>query len=352
MASTQPVPQTKAAATAYQPTPPEQAVLATHLARKKARPPAPRMRESRDDDGVGVIGFDHPKPAVAQVLLMEALGTLDPDFLDGLLLQLDAVSIPGRRSEGLGLNFMLAMVRGVKPRDEIEAMLAAQMAAIHVAAMTFGRRVKPSAVPRMDAAAASFAKLARTFAAHVDTLKRYRGGAEQKVTVENVTVNDGGQAIVGQVEMKGVEMNGVAMAGVEMGPRENPRTTPCTGAATEEPAEAIAGVRTEIPRTTPCTEAVTEEPAEAIAGVSTEIPRTTPCTEAVTEQPAEPMARASTETPRTTPCTGAAASARRETDPGSSPEIPWTTSCTGAVNGRRRPGAYMRGFAQNPGTTP
>jgi hypothetical protein len=38
----------------------------------------------------------------------------------------------------------------------------------------------------------AFNKLARTFAAQLEALKRYRTGGEQKVTVEHVTVNEGG----------------------------------------------------------------------------------------------------------------------------------------------------------------
>jgi hypothetical protein len=200
-----------------QPTPPERAVLATHYARRKDHPPAPRLRLSVRD-GVGEIGIEHPNPAIARALLMEALGTLEPDFLEGLLLQLADAEIPGKTSEGLGLNFMLAMVKGIRPRDQIESMLAAQMAAVHLATMRFAGRVAPGQrIGQLDAAAGSFAKLARTFAAQIETLKRYRCGAEQKVTVEHVTVNDGGQAIVGQVEIAG--------------PKDH-RTTPCTGTCT------------------------------------------------------------------------------------------------------------------------
>jgi hypothetical protein len=36
----------------------------------------------------------------------------------------------------------------------------------------------------------------------VEALKRYRTGGEQKVTVEHVTVNQGGQAIVGNISGK------------------------------------------------------------------------------------------------------------------------------------------------------
>jgi hypothetical protein len=40
-----------------------------------------------------------------------------------------------------GINFLLAVVKGVEPRDQVEAMLAAQMAAVHNATMTFARRL-------------------------------------------------------------------------------------------------------------------------------------------------------------------------------------------------------------------
>jgi hypothetical protein len=97
------------------------------------------------------------------------------------------------------VNFMLSIVKGIEPRDQLEAMLAAQMAATHNAIMTFARRLNHvENSPQQDSAERAFNKLARTFAAQVETLKRYRGG-EQTMRVENVTVNDGGQAIVGNV---------------------------------------------------------------------------------------------------------------------------------------------------------
>jgi hypothetical protein len=34
-------------------------------------------------------------------------------------------------------------VKGIRPQDEIEAMLAAQMAAVHLATMTFARYLWP-----------------------------------------------------------------------------------------------------------------------------------------------------------------------------------------------------------------
>jgi hypothetical protein len=131
---------------------------------------------------------------------MESLGTADCDFYAGLLTQLANVGTQEKTLDDRGTNFMLAMVRGIGPKDEIEAMMAAQMAAVHMTTMTFARRLAHvDNIPQQDSAERAFNKLARTFAVQVEALKRYRTGGEQKVTVQHVTVNEGGRAIVGSV---------------------------------------------------------------------------------------------------------------------------------------------------------
>jgi hypothetical protein len=95
---------------------------------------------------------------------------------------------------------MLAVVKGVKPKDPLEAMLAAQMAAIHMATLTLARRLADvEIVPQQDSAERALNKLARTYVTQMEALKRYRTGGEQKVTVQHVSVSEGGQAIVGNV---------------------------------------------------------------------------------------------------------------------------------------------------------
>jgi hypothetical protein len=74
---------TRGLAKPYEPAPHERAALEAYLARKKQAPLAPRLKVS-DGDGVTKIAPDHLEPAIGQILLMEALGTTDPDFLDGL----------------------------------------------------------------------------------------------------------------------------------------------------------------------------------------------------------------------------------------------------------------------------
>jgi hypothetical protein len=57
-------------------------------------------------------------------------------------------------------------------------------------------------IPQQDSAERAFNKLARTFAAQVEALKRYRTGGGQTVRVEHVTIHEGGQAIVGNVSQR------------------------------------------------------------------------------------------------------------------------------------------------------
>lgn len=114
-------------------------------------------------------------------------------------------------------------MRSIKPRDELEAMLATQMGAIHIATMMMARRLNHvQSLPQQDAAERALNKLARTFTTQMDALKRYRTGGQQKVTVEHVTVNAGGQAIVGAVTRGG----GRGDNGKQRQPHA-PRPAPC-----------------------------------------------------------------------------------------------------------------------------
>ena len=98
------------------------------------------------------------------------------------------------------MNFILSVVKGIQPKDQVEAMLATQMAAVHMASMAFGRRLLTvKDLPQQDSAERAFNKLARTFTTQMEALKRYRTGGEHKMTVQHVIVSEGGQAIVGNV---------------------------------------------------------------------------------------------------------------------------------------------------------
>jgi hypothetical protein len=94
---------------------------------------------------------------------------------------------------------------GVGPKDELEAMLAAQLIACYSASMECYRRAMIGEQTfegrRENLSQAN--KLSRTYATLLETLNRHRGKGQQKVTVEHVHVHAGGQAVVGTVETPG-----------------------------------------------------------------------------------------------------------------------------------------------------
>jgi hypothetical protein len=95
---------------------------------------------------------------------------------------------------------MISMVRSIKPRDSIEAMLVAQMVSVHVMAMRCAHHLaNADDLAQHDSAARALGRLARTFPAQIEALNRYRSQGEPAITVQNVSVGDGGKAIVGNV---------------------------------------------------------------------------------------------------------------------------------------------------------
>lgn len=96
----------------------------------------------------------------------------------------------------------LSLLEGIKPKDEIEGMLAAQMVATHSAAMECLRRAMgPSQTfAGRDQNLKHATKLLSIYSRQIETLDKHRGKGQQKIIVEHVSVEAGGQAMVGHIE--------------------------------------------------------------------------------------------------------------------------------------------------------
>lgn len=160
---------------------------------RAARPPKAKLQ--RDGDVAAIQLAALPR---------QVLGTDDPDAATALLNQLTSALRPTRDDppdEAL-LNQLLALLHGIGPTDTVEGMLAVQMVACQHAAMDAMRRaMHPDQTPNGRELYLNLAtKLMRTFAVQVDILNRGRGrGTVQRVVVERVNVEAGGQAVVGPV---------------------------------------------------------------------------------------------------------------------------------------------------------
>lgn len=202
------MPRRKRDAAKYAPSGGEQAALRANEGAARAT----RVTVSKDGDRTSfTLGNTNRRPEDTE--LLEAFGTADRDFVYGFLRQLiESVSDNGE-GDAPGINFMLAVIKGINPQDQVEAMLAAQIARVHMATMVFARPLTQDHSPQERASAEpGFNKLSRTFVMLVEALRRHRTGGEQNITVQHVSVGEGGNAIVGNVTQGPREAAGKAAA--------------------------------------------------------------------------------------------------------------------------------------------
>jgi hypothetical protein len=135
--------------------------------------------------------------------ILETSGSPDVDFFLALLNQVRA-TLPKEEPIDAS-NFVAAFMHGLKPQDEMEGVLIAQMAGTHNLLMEYMRK---AVIPEQHLEVAEdytnrAYKLLNIFMKQVEALQKYRGKtSQQKVIVEHVHIHEGGQAVVGHIESK------------------------------------------------------------------------------------------------------------------------------------------------------
>jgi hypothetical protein len=131
-----------------------------------------------------------------------ASGAFTYALMSGRLLGADHHAQPDQGSRDVKRIAVRAFLKEVAPRDPLEGMLAAQLLGLHEAAMECLRRgaMVGQTFEGRQANLGQANKLVRSYAVLLEALDRHRGkGQPQVVRVERVTVNAGGQAVVGTV---------------------------------------------------------------------------------------------------------------------------------------------------------
>ena len=103
------------------------------------------------------------------------------------------------------INASLALLSGIAPQDELECALAAQMIAVHNLSM---ESLRKAIIPDQTTDGVTLntnraVKLSRTFVTQMEALQKYRNKGQQTIQVQHVSVEDGGQAVVGNVNTGG-----------------------------------------------------------------------------------------------------------------------------------------------------
>ena len=176
-------------------------------AREGDRGKGPRLEIEPGEDGV--IKSKMPDDDLENALsFFDLAGTANPVFAEHLMGQMiDYATCLKQNPDAKekAANALLGAVHGMAPRDEAESMLISQMAATQAQAMELlTRAANADFVPTLETAVNLANKLMRTYAAQMQTLAKYRGKvSQQKVIVEHVNVEAGGQAVVGAVQAGG-----------------------------------------------------------------------------------------------------------------------------------------------------
>ena len=135
--------------------------------------------------------------------LIETFAVNDIDAGNRLLGTLIQTNLTQSKSQtGSSPNGLIALVHELGPRDAIEGMLCSQMVSTYALAMECIARANldGQTFEGRELNMRHAERLMRIYNQQVDTLNKHRGKGQQKVTVEHVTVNEGGQAVVGCVE--------------------------------------------------------------------------------------------------------------------------------------------------------
>jgi hypothetical protein len=181
----------------------QQSILRKNRVRKHQTGPL-KIKPNSSNDGIEIVD----PGADLDGQLFRTFGTKDRDCANFLLSQIAQIHPDLNDTNATTIiNACTPLLAGIGPRDELELMLAVQMLGIHSLSLEM---IKRAAAPKATAESVNFAinravKLSKTFTAQIEALNKYRGKNEQKMIVEHVTVNKGGQAIVGNVEQGGGE---------------------------------------------------------------------------------------------------------------------------------------------------
>ena len=153
-----------------------------------------------DEDGKKEVCIDQDK-------VVSIFGIENESLVKQLVMQaINASSINFVQQDGqqdkLILESTLSMIESISPQNGLEAMLAVQMVTVHNMSLDMSRRamLKEQTYEGVSENINRATKLMRTFTAQMEALKRLRMGGKQTIQVQHVHVNEGGQAIVGDVK--------------------------------------------------------------------------------------------------------------------------------------------------------
>ena len=136
------------------------------------------------------------------------MGTHDAHLTTNIVNQVLRICSSGKKDSELitqTTNASMAAILEIDPQDSAELMLATQMVTVHNLTMEMSRRalLLEQTEDGVNSNINRVTKLMRTYMAQMEALNKYRNKGKQQITVQHVNVNDGGQAVIGDINQGG-----------------------------------------------------------------------------------------------------------------------------------------------------
>ena len=102
------------------------------------------------------------------------------------------------------VNFILAVLDSLKPKNIAESMLVVQMCLCHESSLKlFSKSFSASFDEEVERCSKMALKLCRHYNNAVETMAKIRRNGKQKMVIEHVHIEDGAQAMVGNIDQGG-----------------------------------------------------------------------------------------------------------------------------------------------------
>lgn len=183
-------------------TPAEKAHAQKVLTRRSQRAGPGEIKLVEQAGGKAAVQLVGKTASLAQLKALASAGLHSTDALFMLVRQLINLEGDALTGDDDGpANQALAMLDELEPEGGAQAMLAAQMVAVHVATMSSFTKalLKDQTYSGRELYFKQAAKLAAVFARQSDSYEKLKRKGAQTVNVKHVHVNEGGQAVIGNV---------------------------------------------------------------------------------------------------------------------------------------------------------
>jgi len=135
---------------------------------------------------------------------VESYGTSDEDLIAVLGSQV-ANALGGREAlDPITHGAILKMLSSMAPQNAHEGLLAIQLVSTHFLAMDcISKSRDRGSIEILEAFSRMTERLMKLFLKQTEALRKLKNGGEQRIIIEKVEVQSGGQAVVGSVERGG-----------------------------------------------------------------------------------------------------------------------------------------------------